>query len=145
MKDIYVTVRFHLCASGLEQLPDFSANLESALGEYDDGRRRFSVELILDGIEKLVEGQIRRSVSDEMRALYGKETVPSDSGGSTSRAVLETERECLALRLRANYEPSLLGVFIDDSGETKVLCQSDVSPDGTLGILRHGPLTPKGG
>jgi hypothetical protein len=137
-------VRLHVVVGGLETTPnfaehlDFAEHLGHALEAYDDGRRLFSVELIQDGIGRLVANAIHRSVDGELRAAYGNDMVVTGPGRSTSRASLEADQICHDLHIGLNYEPALVGVEVDpptvyDVLRYKVLSRTDRNTDGTPG------------
>ena len=73
-----------------QQLGDM---LSKVLDDYQDGRRPFSTEMIMDGLDRCLRKATYERICEETQEEFGREIVPDLSGhGHTSRWYLEAQK-----------------------------------------------------
>jgi len=60
---------------------------------YSDGRKNFNIEMMECGLVNHIENSIRIAITNKYRELYGNEMISTGPKSSTSKAVLEAEKE----------------------------------------------------
>jgi hypothetical protein len=88
--ELSIKVDLHAYDAALD-VESFVFMLNSAMGDWSDGRRPFQVEEIRDGLYRCLKNAAYEVVCKEMQEKYGNEMV-GDERGSTARWLIEAEK-----------------------------------------------------
>jgi hypothetical protein len=139
--ELSVTLQFPVTIRcGFDVLSDLREEIDRHLRHWSDGRYHFSTEMVMHGLEQVVESAVRDSVETTTRKMFGDEMVQVGPRSQSSRAHLEAEKFLRDLSVRCYHDGRAISAAVVDTeleleGTTKwrVLCRDDRKPDGSPG------------
>jgi hypothetical protein len=138
--ELAVTLQFPVTIRCGFDMVDLREEIDRHLRHWSDGRYHFSTEMVMHGLEQVVESALRDSVEAAARKNFGGEMVQTGPRSQSSRAHLEAEKLLQDVSVRCYHDgcavsAAVVDVELELEGTTKwrMLCRDDRKPEGAPG------------